>query len=242
MRHVAYAGFFLGCLFFLVCVGGFLAMAVDTPREGAVRHQCASNLKNIGVAMNSYLCEHGMFPPAYVADENGRPMHSWRVLLLPYLGRQDLYDQYDFDEPWDGPHNRKLWDQMPKVYRCPSQSTDRPGTTVYVGVVGQGLFFDGDKSTSDREILDGMSRTIAVVESSGANVNWMQPRDLDFETMPLEIDSQLGPSISSDHPGKGAYVLMADASVHYLSDDLDPSVVRAMLTKAGGEEYDLSVD
>ena len=35
-------------------------------------------------------------------------MHSWRVLLLPYLDRSDLYKAYDFTEPWDGPNNRKL--------------------------------------------------------------------------------------------------------------------------------------
>ena len=55
-----------------------------------------------------YEDEHGCFPPAYVADASGRPMHSWRVLILPYLDQQQLYDQYDFSEPWNGPNNQQL--------------------------------------------------------------------------------------------------------------------------------------
>jgi len=47
-------------------------------------------------------------------------MHSWRVLLLPFLDQKPLFDQYRFDEPWDGPHNRKLVSQIQYAYRCPS--------------------------------------------------------------------------------------------------------------------------
>jgi hypothetical protein len=50
----------------------------------------------------------GRFPAAYIAGKNGRPMHSWRVLTRPFLGRQDVYDQYHFDEPWDDLNNRRL--------------------------------------------------------------------------------------------------------------------------------------
>ena len=57
-------------------------------------------------ALQAYHQANGCFPPAYIADKNGKPMHSWRVLILPYLDYDDLYKAYDFSEPWDGPKNK----------------------------------------------------------------------------------------------------------------------------------------
>jgi hypothetical protein len=71
----------------------------------------------LGRAIHNYYSANGCFPPAYIADKNRRPMHSWRVLLLPYLGENRLYGMYHFDEPWDGPSNRALADRMPAVVR-----------------------------------------------------------------------------------------------------------------------------
>ena len=60
--------------------------------------------------MNNYEAQHGCFPPAYSVDKDGRPLHSWRVLLLPYLDEEELYKQLRLDEPWDSPHNKAVFD------------------------------------------------------------------------------------------------------------------------------------
>src|SRR3990172_9467251 len=70
------------------------------------RTACKNNLHQIEMALHYYHDKYHCFPPAYVADASGRPLHSWRVLLLPFLEQENLYRQYRFDEPWDGPHNR----------------------------------------------------------------------------------------------------------------------------------------
>src|SRR5262245_51620214 len=70
----------------------------------ARRHRCLSRMCNVCMALQAYATNHeGQLPPAYITDENGRPMHSWRVLILQYLGddARALYDKYDFDEPWN---------------------------------------------------------------------------------------------------------------------------------------------
>jgi hypothetical protein len=72
--------------------------------------RCAQNLKWICLALHNYEAANGAFPPAYVADADGKPMHSWRVMILPYAEEPALYKKYRFDEPWDGPNNRQLWD------------------------------------------------------------------------------------------------------------------------------------
>ncbi|MHB9078993.1 MAG: DUF1559 family PulG-like putative transporter [Pirellulaceae bacterium] len=79
-----------------------------------------------------YQHEHGTLPPAYTVNAEGQPLHSWRVLLLPYLGQQELYGKLRLDEPWDSEHNRQFQDAAPNIYQCPSAklqpSPTRPPT------------------------------------------------------------------------------------------------------------------
>lgn len=101
-----------GIVFLILLYGGCLVClerlaGAQSVREAARRVSCLNNLRHIELALHNYHNAHGCFPPAYIVDESGRPMHSWRV-LLPYLEQEALYDQYDFSEPWDGPNNRKL--------------------------------------------------------------------------------------------------------------------------------------
>ena len=48
---------------------------------------------------------HDFWPPAVLVGPDGKPWHSWRVLLLPYLGHRDLFEQYEFSQPWDSAKN-----------------------------------------------------------------------------------------------------------------------------------------
>ncbi len=75
-----------------------------------------TNLAEIGKAMHQYLKVHEHFPPAAISSKDGKPLLSWRVALLPYLGHEELYKQFKLDEPWDSEHNQKLLDKMPRVY------------------------------------------------------------------------------------------------------------------------------
>src|SRR6516165_2689000 len=108
-------------------IGVVVPSSFDSRGRPAKRGQCKNNLMNIGLALHNYHDQFGSFPPACVADENGRPMHSWRVLILPFLDQTPLYNQYRFDEPWDGPNNKKLADTILAVYNCPSDDHGGPG-------------------------------------------------------------------------------------------------------------------
>jgi hypothetical protein len=211
----------------LIC----LMPALGGSRDAARRAQCTNNLKQIFLALEDYQQVNGCFPPAYIADKNDKPMHSWRVLILPYLQRSDLYQDYDFGEPWDGPTNKKLLANRPAEYACPSdRSTRTPGATQtsYVAVVGSNAAWAGEKPRKHGSVNfpGGMSNTVMLVEVANSGIRWTEPRDLsldmlgagDGKSYPLTVSSEHGRHeeffITTNRPS--AEVAMVDGSVHYL--------------------------
>ena len=202
--------------------------------EGTRRTLCRNNLKQIGLALHSYHDVYGTFPPAYISDEHGRPLHSWRVLILPYVDQQELYDQYKFDEPWDGPHNISLLEKMPPLYRCPSHEDAEAAMTDYAAVVGDACVMRGTITVTVREITDGMTNTIVIGEAAGARIRWTEPRDVSFGAFTRLGDVQ---SFNSEHGSvSGAFALHADGWVQFLSEDVPAETLKSMFTRAGGEE------
>ena len=227
------------CLFgVLVCGGVLVALllpAVQSAREAARRAQCSNHLKQIALAFHNYHDVYGTFPPAYIPDENGQPKHSWRVLILPFLEQSHLYDQYDFDEPWNSPNNLAVGSHAIPVYGCPS-TPGGPGSTQtsYMVITGPSTVFDGGHACKLSEILDGTSNTLLVVEVFGAPVNWAEPQDLDANSITYPLGSPGGTSPASRHPG-GLMVAMCDGSVRFISNSIDPQEFKALITKAGQE-------
>jgi prepilin-type processing-associated H-X9-DG protein len=222
---------------FFACGGVLIALllpAVQAAREAARRSQCANNLKQIALALHNYHDTYKTLPPAYIPDENGQPKHSWRVLILPFLESSHVYAMYDFDEPWNGPNNSQLANMMPQVYRCPSEPM-MSNSPAYLAISGTGSIFNNEKGSSFADVTDGTANTIMVAEVTGATFNWMEPRDLDLNTMAMAINSvKDGTTISSHHPG-GAQVALADGSVRYLTQTLDMNMLRLLLQKADGQ-------
>ncbi len=181
------------------------------------------------------------FPPAFIADENGIPMHSWRVLLLPFFEEEvynQLYVEYRFDEPWNGPHNRLLAEKMPPLYRCPSDE-GAAGETSYVAIVGGETVWPGTHRVGIPEIHDGTSRTIIVAEMAGSGINMAEPRDVTFEAAAQGIQPPAGPGGIRLPIPTAANFLFSDGSVHFLTDDLPSETLRALITKDGDENADI---
>jgi hypothetical protein len=233
----------------------------DAAREEAARAKSVNNLKQFGLALHNFHSANDRLPPAVIAGPDGQPWHSWRVLLLPYLGEANLYNRYHFDEPWDGPNNRQLLDSMPGVFRDPIHGDDRGHFTHYAALVGAATAFppagailrDAERpvrlpigrgsggSTGIRDMTDGTSNTLLVAPvAPERKIPWTKPEDI---------------AVGADFPGLGhpagiaapyrarrgpeghhaAPVLLADGSVRILLDTIDPKVLAALLTRAGGE-------
>jgi prepilin-type processing-associated H-X9-DG protein len=218
----------------VICGGILLALllpAVQSAREAARRSQCMNNLKQIGLAMHMYHDRYNMFPPAYVADASGKPMHSWRVLILPFLDQQSLYNEYDFSEPWDGPNNSRLLTRMPRVFACPSDPNAASTTTDYAGVLGEHCVFRGAQPVTIANITDGTSNTVLVGEAAGAKIPWMKPDDIDITKHPALGDPD---GFSGNHPG-GVIFLLCDGSVRFISQSVDPQTLKALFSRDGNE-------
>jgi prepilin-type processing-associated H-X9-DG protein len=209
------------------------SLLVRPARVADMRNQCTNNLKQIGLAFHNYHSKHESFPAAYSRSNDGKPLLSWRVLILPFLDQQALFDQFHLDEPWDSPHNRTLISKMPAVFRCPAEkeALAADGKTRYLAPRGGGTIMRrGAEPVGLRDITDGSSNTILAIDAGDDHaVVWTQPADWEIEPDPgIE-------SVFKSHAPDGTNVLFADGSVRFIRATISGATLRALLTRAGGE-------
>lgn len=227
-------GMVCGLLLTLI-VGLVTAGAANRTRLELRRQQCHWNFENLGKALWQFHESCGHFPAAVsYSSRDGRPLLSWRVALLPYLGYRELFDRFHLDEPWDSPRNLALLGRMPAVYACPSEPDTSLGMTTYQVVVGpegsmQGAkpLFERTRGVDVREVTDGTSNTLMVVETPHA-VPWTKPEDLYF------AEDQPTPTFGSRHGG-GYHAAFADAAVRFLKFNIDSQLLRGLVTRDGNE-------
>lgn len=220
----------VGGVLLLPCLGimvGLLLPAVQAAREAARRMECSNNMKQIALALHNYHDTYRTFPPAYTVDGNGQPLHSWRTLILPYLGEQALYSSIDLNKPWDDPVNAQASRVMIKVYKCPSMKDQASPATCYQVIDDPASVFPGSKPVSFGSITDGTSTTLLVVESAPADaVPWMKPQDIPM--------ANLMPPSGSNH-ARGYHVTLADGSVQFVASSINPAQLRSMMTRSAGD-------
>lgn len=223
----------------VIALGLFLVGAVQDAREAARGSQCRGHFSQLAMAFHNYHDSYGCLPPAFIADANGKPMHSWRVLILEFLSHEEraIHQQYDFSEPWDGPNNRHLAGKIPlALFQCPSgPHYEKSLMTDYVVIVGSKTAFPGSRSTTFDDFPDGRENTIFLVEIANSNIHWMEPRDLNFEAMSFAVNDSQRPSISSLHPCGPGVVFADGISALRLNQSLRSETLKALVTIAGHE-------
>jgi hypothetical protein len=200
------------------------------PNESSER-KCMNNLTRIGIALSNYHDLHGCFPAPFSVDASGKPLHSWRVAIEPFLRSSDVHSTFNYTLPWNDPKNLKASLPYAHCFACPSARQPFFGGvfTNYVMVVGQ-------KRSASSDPL----HAIIVVEIADSDIHWTEPRDLSFNEMSFTINDKTKPSISSHH-FHGAMVLYTDGGVPYLDESIRPDELKAMLTQnledASGRPY-----
>jgi Protein of unknown function (DUF1559) len=222
-------------------------------RQAARLSRSVSNLRQIGLAMQNFSTVYGQYPPAVVFGPDGKPWHSWRTLILQFIGEGPLYRQYDFSQPWDSPRNRALIDKMPPIYRDPQNGEAAGSHAHYAALVGEWTAFPprgaritiADGVASDdlfkgirvAMVTDGTSNTMAIAPVDPARkIPWTKPEDIEVGPVFPGLGQPGGIFTPARMGGVGvAPVLFLDGSVRTLSDRIDLATLRALTTRNGGE-------
>jgi prepilin-type processing-associated H-X9-DG protein len=194
--------------------------------SAARRMICENNLRQIGDALKSYHQKYGSFPPAYVADANGKPLYSWRAVILAEMDLTDVARQLQPNEPWNGPKNSLLAAAWLATYHC--SNDQQPGQmTSYVAIVGPRSAWPAPQV---RKLADfkNPAKTIIVLEMPNSGVNWLEPREL-FVGQLKEGLGAIIPSGSLPPHSDGFEALFADGHVETLPANIDPQVLSEML-------------
>jgi hypothetical protein len=221
----------------LVLAGGLtvigLVVAIAFPKFRAVQaarnapaHPTADSLHNLAIALLNYHDEYNAFPPAIIKDGKGNPLYSGRVLLLPFLNEQALFDQFNKDEPWDSPQNLPISQMVVKAFQNPVEANPRPEQTGFLFVMGRRTVFEPGKTVAMGSLVDGAQNTMLLVEVKASGVNWAEPNDLDVG-QPI--------SLPPGNDGRGNFVSFADGSVRLVPNTLTPQQIRALATRDGRE-------
>lgn len=203
---------------------------IQSVRETRWRNRCVSNLKRIGLAMHNYHQAYGKFPRQATSSPSGKPLLSWRVQLLPFLDENQLYSEFHLDEPWDSEHNKALIAKMPAIFACPkSHHPVIEGKTCYQVPHGKGTILSGENGGKLQDFTDGTTRTIMAVETGDeAAVIWTKPDDWQ-----LGEDVSYAPLLG--HHAGGTNLLFADGSLRFVKDTIRQKILKALITRDGGE-------
>lgn len=200
--------------------------------EAKQRRRRMNQFKMIGLGLLNYESVNGKLPPASVQGNDKDPMLSWRVHILPYMDQGDLYKQFHLDEPWDSLHNKKLISKMPDFYADSDpalKSINSSGRTTFLMPAHAETIAYSPEGTKYKEITDGTSNTIMTVEVVPERaVLWTQPADWE-----VDLESPLEGLKREDR--KYITTGFCDGSVRIIDAEIDPKMLRGLLTRAGEE-------
>jgi hypothetical protein len=153
---------------------------INEARQSAEDARSRGRLLRIAVALRDYHTAHGEYPPLYSIDDKGNKLHSWRVLLLPYLDCGDYLRECRLAEPWDSEHNLNWARSLPRNVIENFVAWDEPefssGSTAIVAIDNS-----NERGTNQRLELsnDGCEAdTICLTELFESKIYWTEPRDL----------------------------------------------------------------
>jgi hypothetical protein len=198
--------------------------------------QEASNLKLIGLAFHNYHDWYHdgnkSFPAGATYSESGKPLHSWPTQLLPFL---NYSTEIRTELPWNHPENVATFQSpIPEFYNPTlhyAEQFDGDGFAL-IHYAGNIKVLNAGSKITFSDVRDGLSNTILLGEVNGNFQPWGKPGNWRDPAAGINTPDGFGGAEASG----GAQFLMVDCSVRFISRDVDPQVLKALSTPAGGEE------
>lgn len=202
-------------------------------RVAAARSQATNNLKYLALAAHSHHDFQKFFPPGGTFDAQGRGMHGWQTILLPYLDQGPLHQKIDFSQPWNAERNVEFTRQNLYFFYHPLiEEREAAGYSLSHFAGNSNVL--GAKAIKLSDITDGTSNTLLMGSVTGEFKPWAMPMNC--------RDPAFGFSTTSgfaDVEGKAVLFVMADGTVRAVRPDVEINVLRALATPRGGESVDV---
>jgi hypothetical protein len=220
--------------------GGLLLMKMRTDAvESGKCIDCQNRLKLLGIHLKNFIQVYGSLPPAYLCDQSGKPVNSWRMLMVPNWQYHWHSWKYDLTQRWDSSKNADLPLETMKMreFQCPSmEENQKPAITNYVAVVGPNTMWPGEKSA--KPAADGSDNDkILLIEITNSDIQWMEPRDLTLEQALDALQPEKGLGIGSTHPA-GINYLTVGGEVRTLNRTLNRESLRKLFVRESPEVVD----
>jgi hypothetical protein len=241
-----------------LCLGAIIGLTRMGPsaRICGGPGQCANNLHSIALALAEYHENYGAFPKATMTNPDVAPEKrlSWYAMIATYLDCA-IKDSIHADQPWDSDANDAIASTRLDFLDCPYARAPRGryAPTHYVGIAGVGTdapflpkghlragVFGYDRWTALADIADGASQTIMVAESARSRDSWLAGGPATVRGLDTADSRYIGAGgqFGGLHPS-GMYTAFADGSVRFIPDTIDPRVLEALSTVAGGDALSL---
>jgi hypothetical protein len=193
------------------------------------------NMLVIAEALNAYCDKHGTYPPPYVSDDAGKPLYSWRVLVLPFMGYEDIYNQFELGQAWDSPANTNLIRRMPSEFASPNAVDALSNFEAnYALITGAGTLFPPSGPLSNTNID---KQTILLVETRN-NVTWSKPSDIDIGRG-LRVGTTPMVDLGGLHAGSFTAVTVEKEKFR-IPSNVPQTILDALVTPQGGENVQTS--
>ncbi|MCI0352976.1 MAG: DUF1559 domain-containing protein [Acidobacteriales bacterium] len=221
--------FCIVALLVVLCV--LVALSVHGLRTQGEELDCRSNLKSLGTALLQYGDYYGCLPPPCITDSSGKPLYSWRVLILPSYSMFEAYDAFDFTKRWDDPGNMDLCQGkynalLNTLFSCPSTDHDTTIQADYLYALNaldkwpRDFFYNVESRVFPPHIL--------LVERRGRSIHWSEPVDLDYQEPGLK---GLLRAMGNSKPAHkwGSHCFNSDGSVERLPADANSDAFMRIL-------------
>lgn len=198
--------------------------AIQNARQRARRTECASRMRQLGVALQGHQTLHQALP------KDGLNGYGYGVYLLPHLEQSAIFKlirpfQVKYSDAT--PAQKNGGKERLEIYLCPNfdQEWELEGKFARINYLGNSALLS--KGMDLANVLDGESNTIIAGEST-TDYLWILPAT-------AGVSGQPNTGSHTSRHNSGVNVLMCDGAVKFMNDSTDPGVYAALGTPNGQE-------
>jgi len=198
---------------------------IQMSREAARRSTSKNRMKQIGIALDSYHETHSCLPPGGTITNDGKAMHGWLALLLPFFDASPDYNRLDFEESWESPANLRVFQKTLPKFMVPDRedqyTSSGYGVTHYLA---NPHLLHRNSHVNYEQMRGGATYTWSAGVVAGNYQPWSYP----FNWRPLGTKMCSGPDSYGQFSWFGGILLFADGSVSDFSEDTSPAILKQL--------------